>query len=74
MPWRLIQPAQVIGDVASKPRLVVICMGLMTTGGGAGLGVGVGSGPLCGPPGVGVGAGIGLGGGGWYASLGNHHS
>ena len=50
-----------IGEVASKPRLVVIWIGLITTGGGDGMGEGVGNTPVYGPPGVGSGDGTGLG-------------
>jgi hypothetical protein len=56
---------QTIGEVASKPRLVVIWTGLMTTGGIDGDGLGLGEGLLAGTPGVGVGdGGTGLGVGG----------
>src|SRR5712692_1334054 len=63
-----------MGDVASKPALVVSWIGLITGGVTGGAGVGLGSVPLEGPPGVGVGTGVGLGGGGAYLSLGRNHS
>ena len=56
---------QTIGDVASRPRLVVIWIGLITTGGADGDGLGLGEGLLAGTPGVGVadgGTGLGVGG------------
>src|SRR5229473_3468134 len=56
-----ITPLQAMGDVASKPALVVIWIGLITGGAGAAAGVGLGSVPLYGPPGVGMGVGIWLG-------------
>jgi hypothetical protein len=70
-----IYPIHTIGEVASKPTLVVIWTGLMTTGGTDGDGLGLGEGLLAGTPGVGVGdGGTGLGVGGVYAAFGSHHS
>jgi hypothetical protein len=54
--------------------LVVIWIGLTTTGGGDGMGEGVGNTPVYGPPGVGSGDATGLGVGGWYAFRGKNHS
>jgi hypothetical protein len=65
-----------MGDVASRPRLLVICTGLITTGGpdGDGLGLGLGEGPGV-TPGVGVGiTGEGLGLGGVYPAFRRNHS
>src|SRR5258708_10043693 len=72
---RHIYSIQTIGEVASKPRLVVIWTGLITTGGTDGDGLGLGDGLLAGTPGVGVGVvGTGLGVGVVYAAFGSHHS